>query len=102
VERARLHEGAVATRPGIEAKPVVAGENQREIAFALTSMTSRFLHMGFVSRRIRDIWQVLQSKKCKKKSIPGEKCKENVIFVCVSIAVSFVANLSQFCVISAS
>jgi hypothetical protein len=84
VERERLHEGAVATRTVINAKRAVAGENEREIAFALTSMTNRFLHMGTSSRRISDIWQAIQGKKCKTKSIPSQKCKKASFFVRVA------------------
>jgi hypothetical protein len=67
------------SRCGAEAKRAVAGENQREIAFALTSMTSKFLHMGFVSRRIPDIWQVITRRKMQKKINSGPKMQENVI-----------------------
>jgi hypothetical protein len=85
VERERLHAAAAQMRSRDEAKRAAAGESWREILLAPPIMTIRFLHIGVAFRRKSDIWQVIQSKKCKKKSIPREKYKKASFFERVAL-----------------
>jgi hypothetical protein len=83
VDKERLH--VAATRSCTDANRVIHGETQSEIPLALSIMTIKFLHMGPAFRRNPDISQVIRSKKCKKKSIKGSKCKNTSFFVRVAL-----------------
>jgi hypothetical protein len=71
VDWAAEKDAAAGTRSCTHAKRAAAGENRREMLPALPLMTIRFLHMGVAFRRNSDIWQVIQRREYKKKSIPS-------------------------------
>ena len=71
-----LHEAAAATGSGARAKPAIPAKMRCETLLAPPVRTINFLHMGFAFRRIPDILQVIQRKRCKKESIPSEKYKK--------------------------
>jgi hypothetical protein len=96
--REYLHEGATARRSGTATERAVVGENEGEIGLAPPSMTISFLHMGFASSRNPDSWQVFQGEKCKKKSIPAEKCK-NASFSGRKALQRILSARSQKCVV---